>query len=95
MEDLDCGNMTIDQAQQPNNLYTNRPLYFEASGATAENINDLIHRDFTFYMSGTPSLTRPSNTRPNPSYDTSHVKNWSAFGRGGFSPKNDLGHNFY
>ena len=43
MEDLDCGNMTIDQAQQPNNLYTNHPLYFETLGATAENINNLIH----------------------------------------------------
>ena len=40
MEDLHCGNMKKDQDQQHKNLYTNRPLYFEAC-VTAENINDL------------------------------------------------------
>ena len=40
MEDLHCGNMKKDQDQQHKNLYTNRPLYFEAC-VTAENINVL------------------------------------------------------
>ena len=40
MEDLHCGNMKKDQDQQHKNLYTNRPLYFEAC-ITAENINVL------------------------------------------------------
>ena len=48
MKDLHCGNMTKDHEQQPKQLYT--PLYFEASGATAENTNDLIHDDVSYLL---------------------------------------------
>ena len=41
--------MTKDHDQQPNNLYTN-PLYFEASSATAENTNNLIHDDVSYFL---------------------------------------------